>query len=47
MTTTDPNQTPELDDITISTDYSAEIVNDAAATDLNTNPALPTLDAGG
>jgi hypothetical protein len=47
MTTSDPNQTPELDDIIISTDYLPEVVNDAAATDLNTSPVFPPLDAGG
>ncbi len=46
MTTSDPNQTPELDDIMISTDDAPEVVHDAAATNLDTSHTFPPSDAG-
>src|SRR5439155_24767311 len=46
MTTSDPNQTPELDDIIVSTDHAPVAVNDAAATNLNTSHTFPASGPG-
>src|SRR5207247_9623622 len=46
MTTSDPTQTPELDDIIISTDHAPVAVNDAAATNVDTSHIFPASGQG-
>jgi hypothetical protein len=46
MATGDPNQTPELDDMIISTSSAPIAANDAAATDMNVSDTFPASGPG-
>ena len=41
LTSSDPNQTPALEDIILSTDHAPVAVNDAAATNVDTSHVFP------